>query len=362
MNSFPKPIKITQRTLSIVDPYTEKINNLMREKSQSPSMVLTLMSNLYVNDITIPGSILYLIDFSKNPDMPTDSLILGELVKLVSNGVIQIEKVRYKNIGEFELVFNFIRGFRPKRFAKKVNLPLNIEFNKKGFHYGYPECDPEKFTSIQCGNDVSVDFLFNRYPFIPYHFLWIPDRKEGHNQFLDTTNEYDNEIIKEALSYVMESTENSIRLCYNSMGAHASVNSLHFQGFILTEKLIPPFERLIQKHINNGNKSGDVNCYFKGTKWFNSSDSFTGLTDFIAMQNKVNKPYNLYITPFGVACFPRKPQDDERYFELIENASFTTGFAFMELLGCIICPNFNVSIFEILESKIKQIYDALTID
>jgi hypothetical protein len=181
--------------------------------------------------VDIPASIFKSLDYSGDFEVPEDSVVLGEAFKKIKGGYIEVGKLTRIRLGDFTLQYNPIRGLRPKRAAKKKDVPFNPPFDRNGFHYGRPECEPEVFYSLTWGSGLTVDLLFNRYPFAPYHFLWVPDRKGQHNQFLDPQR--DTIILEAAYDFVIrDGLNSSLRLSYNSMGAHASVNHLHFQGFV----------------------------------------------------------------------------------------------------------------------------------
>lgn len=202
--------------------------------------------------------------------------------------------------------------------------------------------------------------------------MWVPNRKKsGHNQYLDTDK--DEYLIEAAWDFVREQgLGKGIRLCYNSNGAHASVNHLHFQGFFLTQDWEPPFETIIREYRTNkvktDNLSGTIDYYFKGTRWISGSDGVDGLKEFIDEMNRryasgEKVAFNLCIAPEGIACFPRKHQGDEKYFELLQRSPFTTGYAFFEMLGEIISPTADVSIFDKnrTERQIRDLYNALSL-
>ena len=71
------------------------------------------------------------------------------------------------------------------------------------------------------------------------------------------------------------------------------------------------------------------------------------------------------MTPKGILAFPRKHQGDSDYFKLLQKASFTTGYAFFEMLGEVISPSKEViSIFDPinnLEDQIIQLYKAASL-
>jgi hypothetical protein len=366
MNSkqeYPKTRTITHRAEEITGAFQEKLNFLTyRKDNLAPSMLVTILANLNLHDMDVPAGIFERIDYNKDFEVPDDAVAAGETYKKIKGGVVRIDKIVRVDVGEFQLQYNPMRGYRPRRMARKKSMPLCVPFDPVGFHYAQPYCEDEVFlTTLLSG--LKVDLLFNRYPFAPYHFLWIPDRFGQHNQFLDRTK--DSLILKEARDYVMEDgKDSSIRLCYNSTGAHASVNHLHFQGFLITEHWQPPFEKCIRNHIKlRGGSSGPLECYFKGVQWLSKNNSVEELQSFIGKMNACNRPYCLYITPEGIACFPRQPQDYAPYIKLLEQSPLTTGFAFFEMLGEIICPNKNVSIFEKqqIERSIVELYNVLSV-
>lgn len=161
---------------------------------------------------------------------------------------------------------------------------------------------------------------------------------------------------------------NDIRLAYNSLDAHASVNQLHFQGFFLTQDWQPPFEMILEKH----NGSPTIDCYFKNIRWITASEGVDGIKEFLTEMNKRRETgekvaFNIYLTPKGIACFPRKHQGDEEYFSQLQQSPFTTGYAFFEMLGEVISP---VSITELLKvnnrtdikRRIQSLYDHLSLE
>ena len=78
--------------------------------------------------------------------------------------------------------------------------------------------------------------------------------------------------------------------------------------------------------------------------------------------------FNMYLTPNGAACFPRKHQGDKGYISQLQQSPFTTGYAFFEMLGEVISP---VSITELTkdddvredtEQKIQALYNSLSLE
>ncbi|MFZ0033782.1 MAG: hypothetical protein WAK60_02180 [Sedimentisphaerales bacterium] len=359
---------ITAESHRLIDSFQSKLRRLVKTKGLPPGMAIAIMTNLNFHGQDMPADVFNRLDYSLGFETPDDPIVLGEALKRISDGKVKIDRTTRVNIGDFVLQYNFVRGYRPKRGARKVNIPLDKAFNPKDFNYARKECDPEKFASRKYGRNLLVDFLFNRYPFAPYHFLWIPNRKTGrHNQYLSPVK--DAAIIEAAWRFVAEDgLGEGIRLCYNSNGAHASVNHFHLQGFFLTDDWEPPIEHFIRNHDGS---SGLLHCHFPGARWISKSDGVKGLKSFIAEMNrryhkyKENIAYHFCIAPEGIACFPRKHQGDEKYFALLEKAPFTTGYAFFEMLGEIISPTADIlssGRHKMLKKQVKDLYRALSIE
>ena len=169
----------------------------------------------------------------------------------------------------------------------------------------------------------------------------VPNRGSEHNQFLDPDK--DKEIIESAWKFVHDKgLGQGIRLCFNSLGAHASVNDLHFQCFFLAKE----WELPIENYFSNGDFKKDE-LYMKGVSFIPEGNAVNGLVDFISRVNKRHDneekiAYCFYMAPKGIVCFPRKHQSDPDYFKLLGKVSdpdvISTGFAFYEMLGEILTP------------------------
>ncbi len=366
MNQY-MPLKDNAREAEkFVELFQGRLEELVGTIDLHPGMGIAMLANLNFHGKDMPASVFRRLDYDLGWETPEDPIILAEALKRITEGKVIIDRTTRTRIGEFQLQYNFVRGFRPRREARKTDIPLDLPFNRKGFHLGIEAVDPELFHSVKYGDDLTVDFVFNRYPFAPYHFLWVPNRKNGgHNQYLDSDK--DGYLIEAAWDFVTkQGFGKGVRLCYNSNGAHASVNHLHFQGFFLTRDWEPPFEEIARKHDGS---SSTIDCYFSGTRWISGSDGAEGLKDFIKEMNYKYAEgekiaFNLCMTPEGIACFPRKHQGDEEYFKLLRESPFTTGYAFFEMLGEIISPTADVSIFgqDRTERQIRNLYDALSLE
>lgn len=360
---YPEPKTNTPRAEELTSAFRSKLDSLTMEEKLPPSMAVTILANLNMLSLPMPASVLEKLDLSLGYEVPDDALVVREALRQTNKELVDIGKTVRVPVGDFLLQFNPIRGCRPRRIARAADIPLDLPFDGKKFHFASADCEPELFHEMTLCSDLHVDLLLNRYPFAAYQFIWVPNRFQHHNQFL--TPAKDSPVLESACELVWgDGASSSVRIAYNSLGAHASVNHCHFQGFMLTTEWEPPFEKYIQQHLARRGRSGRIGCYYKAAIWISKSDGLKALKSFIEEMNARQQPYHLYITPAGTACFPRKHQADDRYLELLRRSPFTTGFAFFEFLGEIVSPTRDISIpdFEQLKPRIQDLYDVLVPD
>lgn len=362
------------------DEFEGALENLLKQLELPAGAAVLLISNLNFHNQPIPADIFSRINY-KGKFNKEDRDVLKEVFGTIEEGVCRIDRPERISLGDSVFQYNFIRGFRPRRNAAlsdvALNLPIEYENGKpKGFHYGLSGIEKEIFSSKEM-NGLKVDFLFNKYPFAPGHFLFVPDRmpklnpatgnNEIHNQYLDSKSEKDREILRAAWDFITSGEYgDSVRLAYNSQGAHASANHLHFQGFFITQDWEPPIEKILRaKNIEK-----ELNDYFPGFVWIPKSEGVEKLISFIRQYNDEwqirekagkslgeNIAYNFYLTPKGAVFFPRKHQGNEKYFGTLKECQFSTGYAFFETLGEIICP--SKDIFSLDNGKITGIADKV---
>jgi diadenosine tetraphosphate (Ap4A) HIT family hydrolase len=337
----------------------EKIKD--RSNNTSPSSAVELIANLNFHGRDIPAYFFDNIDYNgtKSPD---DLIVLGNLWSRVKgekgDRKVDILPPQRKEVGNFVLQYNYIRGFRPKRAAQSKDAPLDMPFNPKSHHFMQPVFKNEEFYSMDM-NGIHFDFFLNKYPFAPGHFILTPNKEKCHNQYLDP--EKDAGIIS-TVSEIMEKGVfgRSMRLGYNSHGAHASLNHLHFQGFFIEDNWQPPLEEEVMKSVSrNQNKTHCFrNAPYNAGMWVPYSEQGM-FRQFLKEIKKEDMHYNLYYMPEGIALFMRRNQNEPSYLGLLEKSPFTTGYAFFEMMGEIICPDktaFETSTED--ETKtLKQIID-----
>ena len=229
---------------------------------------------------------------NQRPDDSADDITVME--KILEIGLDNLEPLQSRRVetadAVYQLSFNQLRSFRPERMSTASDITLNTPFQPDGFHFNKPFLRKEIFSEGEYkGRHISL--LYNKFPFVRYHALLVADKSQQHNQYLS----------KDYLDYIFElqtSTQKMIPelvVTYNSLGAGASVNHLHFQVFLEASPL-PLFS---EKFIHNG---GTV-PYPAPCIVFTDIDHCWG---FIQELHKKNTPFNLLFKAERLYCLPRK--------------------------------------------------------
>jgi diadenosine tetraphosphate (Ap4A) HIT family hydrolase len=157
---------------------------------------------------------------------------LSVFLKLLAIGfehLAPVERRRVEGAGSspaWEIQFNPIRALRPARMSDTRVEGVMRPFDACGFHFNKPFLAREVFwEGVLAGKPARL--LYNKFPFAPMHGLLVPEPEKERPQFL--TPELQGwawEVARSAGEAIP-----GFGLAYNSYGAHASVNHLHFQTF-----------------------------------------------------------------------------------------------------------------------------------
>jgi hypothetical protein len=243
------------------------------------------------------------------PEEAADDLLV--FLKLATLGLDAVGTTEVRQSGPWEVQFNLLRAFRPKRLSQSLVRGIQVPFASKGFHFNKGFLRRETFWSGRLGR-FNVDLLYNKFPFVDLHGLLVPDREAEHPQFL----------ARPYHDFIWGATEElgaavpGLGLGYNSFGAYASVNHLHFQTFVRRRPL--PLMDPRWRH-NGGSRDYPAPCVVfdrMGDAW-----------NYLDHLHREETPYNLVYLPGRVYCLPRARQGDYRH------ASWTAGFAWYEMAG-----------------------------
>lgn len=246
----------------------------------------------------------------RQPDAPEDDLLV--FLKLMAMGFDAITPTAFCRKGPWELQFNILRALRPPRASgQAVTGCRPPAFNPQGFHFNKAFLQPEilwegRFLSRQ------ARLLYNKFPFAPLHTLLVPEPEREQSQFLGQELHHYAWHLATSLGKDLP----GIGIAYNSYGAHASVNHLHFQMAVRAEPL--PIQDTHWRH-NGGEIPYPVDCRV--------FDSALDAWFFIDHLHQSGTAYNLLYLPGRVYCLARHTQGHQPL------PGWTTGFAWHELAG-----------------------------
>ncbi len=244
-----------------------------------------------------------------NPDIPEDDLEVFRW--LIMLGFENIHPPQYRQVGPWEVQFNQLRSFRPARTSTVEINGISLPFDQEAFHFNKPFLAKEILWEGVLSGRTSTLF-YNKYPFVPLHGLLVPERMLSRPQLLDRSWLEYLWVISERLGAEVP----GIGFAYNSYGANASVNHLHFQMSVREDPL--PITADIWEH-NGGNLPYPVDC----CRFRTISEAWT----FIEELHHKERNYNLLALPGELYCIPRNRQGS------YSHSGWTEGFAWYELCG-----------------------------
>lgn len=268
-------------------------------------------------------------------DAGDDVKVFSRLSKL---GFDSIEPVQERHVGPWELQFNQLRAYRPARASKQVVRGLLRPFDPDGFHFDKPFLRKESFWwGWLAGRNVVL--LYNKFPFVELHGILVPEPRAGHPQFL---READHRYVWRVTELLGE-TIPGVHFGFNSLGAYASVNHLHFQMFVREAPL--PVELGEWRH-NGGQRDYPAHCAVFG----DADEAWR----YIRGLHARSVSYNLLYAPGRVHCLPRRRQGS------CEPAAWSEGFAWHEMTGGFTTPDHGA--YETLTSaEIERELERITL-
>ncbi len=250
-----------------------------------------------------------------NGEIPTENEEdLLVFLKIATVGLDRIATSRSRVADGWEIHFNPLRAFRPRRISATASEEISLPFNREGFHFNKPFMEKEIFWSGTL-EGRSVDLYYNKYPFTQGHGLLVPERGMENPQLL--SEEYHHYLSQ--LASMLGDTLPGSGFGYNSYGAYASVNHLHFQMFL---RLNPfPIGDGQWRH-NGGERPYPATCY--------RTSQPAKAWDRVMECHRQKIPYNLlYI---GAQCYllPRTRQGADT------PPHWSSGFSWHEMAGGIL--------------------------
>lgn len=239
----------------------------------------------------------------------TDDLsVFSQLLEMGFDG---LEHTAFHRVGPWELQYNPLRSLRPPRISNRLIEGVSAPFDPEGFHFAKPFLAKEIFWQGDlAGHQMAL--FYNKFPFVELHGLLVPELYQGHPQLLRAQDH-------DTLWYLagrLQETMPGAGFGYNSYGAYASINHLHFQMFVRSEPL--PVSNPRWQH-NGGNTPYPTGCI--------AFDSKSEAWRYIDRLHRQETAYNLSYLPGVLYCTPRPQQGS------VAVAPWSSGFAWHEMMG-----------------------------
>lgn len=244
----------------------------------------------------------------KRPDAPEDDQTVFDAI--VRRGLDGLGCWESCQVGSWEMVINPLRSLRPVRVSREVFGVIQRPFDPDRFHFNKPFLRPEiLWESAWQGRQLRV--LYNKFPFAPWHLLVVPEPEQTLPQFLIRQQH-------ELMARLVEEQAGNLPglgLAFNSLGAYASVNQLHFQGFVREAPL--PIEAARWQH-NGGAEAYPLECFRTDAE---------GAWHIVNTCNHCNQPYNLLYRADACYVILRKGQGS------VPLPEWSEGIAWQEVCG-----------------------------
>ncbi|MEW5771414.1 MAG: hypothetical protein AB1831_13750 [Pseudomonadota bacterium] len=240
---------------------------------------------------------------------PEDDLLV--FLKLMAIGFEHIAPTAWRDAGPWRIQFNPIRALRPPRASGGTVEGLLRPFDAAGFHFNKPFLAREVLWSGELAGKPAR-LLYNKFPFAPLHGLLVPEPERCLPQWLTP------ELHGWAWAVATAAGEGlpDLGIAYNSLGAQASVNHLHFQSFTRADAL--PLLSPTFRH-NGGTLDYPLPCLV--------AEEATEAWLILDELHQAGTPYNLVYTRERVHILPRRAQGS------LPLPAWSAGLAWSELAG-----------------------------
>lgn len=238
-------------------------------------------------------------------------------LKIRAVGLERLKHTEQRQAGRWALQFNHLRSFRPRRITARPPAGMRVPFDEAGFHFNRAFMQKEAFWAGRLGSKDAT-LYYNKYPFVDFHCLLVPERERSLPQFL--TSEYHGYLWE--LAAQLAETLDGVGFGYNPIGAFASVNHLHFQMFLKPAG----FPVMDENWCHNGG----AEPYPKQCLAFDDPRKAWAVIEEL---HDGEVAYNLLYTPGRLYVFPRLKQG------AYPQPAWTSGFTWHELAGGIIAFN-----------------------
>lgn len=213
-----------------------------------------------------------------------------------------------RKINSWNVQLNKFRILKPQGYNDQTITDLHVPFDDSKFNFNKIP-DPPLWNGDLNGHHVSL--FYNKFPYKDLQAVFVPDSEKNIEQLL--TEEYHRFVFDLTTSL---SNLRNISFGYNSLGAAASVNHLHFHMMVGIEKLPVTDPEWVH---NGGSKPYPATIHV----FDNIKDSWS----LIDRLNQQNIAHNVLYLPGKIYVFPRK------FIGTYIQAPWSTNFGWIQFSG-----------------------------
>ncbi len=274
-----------------------------------PALWVRLSTALAARHAELAGAIAATLRRGKKLNEPDDDTMV--FLKLALIGFEHVRLAESRRVGPWQFAFNPVRALRPPRSSALSFDRLLRPFDAAGFHFNKPFLEKELLWQGELAGKAAR-LLYNKFPFARLHGLLVPDPQRELPQWLTP------EMHGWAWEVCSGSAVAGLCLAYNSSGAGASVNHLHFQSFVQETPLALQDPRF----AHNG---GDVPYPLPCLRFVDPAEAWLEIDRL----HQLNLPYNLVYAKDCLHLVPRVPQDHEALL------AHCRGYGWSEMAGAL---------------------------
>ena len=240
---------------------------------------------------------------------PDDDVMV--FLKLNLIGFDHLVLMENRRAGPWELMFNPIRALLPPRISNQKFDGLLRPFDPAGFQFNKPFLAKELLWEGNLAGKPAR-LLYNKFPFARLHGLLVPEPLRELPQTLTP------ELHGWAWHLCAHAGMRGLCLGYNSHGAGASVNHLHFQSFVQGDPLPVQDPRFVH---NGGNTPYPLPCQ----RFTEPADAWLEIDRL----HEQNTPYNLIYSRNCLHLIARATQDSDKL------GAQSRGYGWSEMAGAV---------------------------
>jgi len=285
---------------------------VLANAAQAPALWQQLESRLEERHYHLAALITSALRQGRSLNLPEDDLLV--FLKLMAMGFGTAGIAQWRAAGPWEVAFNPLRALRPPRASQRRVEGIALAFDPNGFHFNLPGLAQEVLWAGELlGRPVRL--LYNKFPFAELHGLLVPEPERELPQLLTPELHAWAWEVGQALGRTLP----GFGVAYNSYGAHASVNHLHFQTFLRTRPL--PLASPHWAH-NGGHTPYPAHC-----QRFDDPLAAWMAIDRLHVRAV---PYNLLYLPGRMYLLARRPQGS------LTPPAWSAGHAWYEMAGGVV--------------------------